>query len=271
MKIQFFTVKSLTTIITVLNKFDIGDKMKKYKWYIFLSTALIGMSTAIYVTQIMVFHKENDTFFYMLQDLSFVPINVLIVTFIIDKLLQKKEKESLINKLNMVIGLFFSEVGLSLISYFIKAHDYTIYNTKLHISPQWDNKHFSKIIKEMKRQDYLFHVDMSFLEEIKSFLLARRDILIQLMGNPNLLEHASFTDMLLAVFHLCDELGHRDAMHTLPSTDIEHLKTDMKRAYSQLLVEWLAYMNHLKKDYPYLFSISVRLNPFKEEQSIVVS
>lgn len=245
--------------------------MKKYRWYIFLTAVLVGMSAIVYITQIIIFHKENDTFFYMLQDLSFVPINVLIVTFIIDKLLQKKEKESLISKLNMVIGLFFSEVGLSLITSLLKAHNSESYANKLIISPQWNDKHFNKLIKKMKHSNYIFDFNHKYLDELKNFLLDKRNILIQLMGNPNLLEHASFTDMLLAVFHLCDELEHREMMNDLSLTDIDHLKKDIQRAYSQLLVEWLSYMNHLKKDYPYLFSISLRTNPFDREKSIVVS
>ena len=29
-----------------------------------------------------------------------------------------------------------------------------------------------------------------------------------------------------------------------------------------LIIEWLAYMKHLKESYPYLFSLAVRTNPF---------
>jgi hypothetical protein len=36
----------------------------------------------------------------------------------------------------------------------------------------------------------------------------------------------------------------------------------MKRAYSELLREWIAHMKHLKTAYPYLFSLAVRTNPF---------
>jgi len=39
----------------------------------------------------------------------------------------------------------------------------------------------------------------------------------------------------------------------------------------QLLVrEWLTHMEHLKHDYPYLFSLAVRTNPFDPNASIEV-
>jgi len=35
-------------------------------------------------------------------------------------------------------------------------------------------------------------------------------------------------------------------------------------------VQWLAYMKHLKKEYPYLFSLAVRTNPFDPDVSVAV-
>ena len=53
--------------------------------------------------------------------------------------------------------------------------------------------------------------------------------------------------------------------------DYDHLTGDMKRAFMKLLEEWLEYMKHLKKDYPYLFSLAVRTNPMDANAAVVVS
>ena len=37
----------------------------------------------------------------------------------------------------------------------------------------------------------------------------KRDFLLRLLENPNLLEHDSFANLLLAVFHLTEELAQR--------------------------------------------------------------
>jgi hypothetical protein len=34
--------------------------------------------------------------------------------------------------------------------------------------------------------------------------------------------------------------------------------------------EWLAYMEHLKDNYPYIYSLAIRMNPFKAEPSALV-
>ena len=37
-----------------------------------------------------------------------------------------------------------------------------------------------------------------------------------------------------------------------------------------LIAEWIAYMRHLKSDYPYLYSLAVRTNPFDPNASAEV-
>ncbi len=85
-----------------------------------------------------------------------------------------------------------------------------------------------------------------------------------------MLEHETFTELLRAVFHLKEELLNRGELKGLPGSDLEHLEGDVKRAYSLLVYEWIAYMEYLKINYPYLFSLSMRTNPFDREASAVV-
>ena len=91
------------------------------------------------------------------------------------------------------------------------------------------------------------------------------------MENPNLLEHESFTNLLWAVFHLTEELAYRRTVERLARADAAHIAGDIKRAYELLTLEWLAYMKRLQKDYPYLFSLAVRTNPFDPGASVEVA
>lgn len=93
---------------------------------------------------------------------------------------------------------------------------------------------------------------------------------LRLLENPNLLEHEIFTDMLWAVFHLSDEIMARENIADLPQTDKDHLAIDIERAIRAVLVQWVSHMEHLKSDYPYLFSLAVRKNPFNSKAIINV-
>ncbi len=242
--------------------------MKHLKWQIIFGLSLITLSALIYFIQIQIFKTPQNTFFYIFQDLAFVPISVLMVTLIIDQVLRMREKRALLKKMNMVIGAFFSEVGTDLLKLF--AHFDLHYETlrrNLIVSDKWSEQDFSQIKKQLKDFDYKLDSKKGDLEVLKSFLNGKRNFLLGLLENPNLLEHESFTDLLWAVFHLTEELNARADTRGLPDTDYKHLSGDIRRAYVILISEWLSYMRHLKVDYPYLFSLALRTNPFDPDAS----
>lgn len=109
------------------------------------------------------------------------------------------------------------------------------------------------------------------LEELRAFLIQKRPFLLGLLESPIILEHERFTDLLWAVTHLAEELEARATVKELPETDLEHIAGDIKRLYGRLAAEWIAYVAHLQLNYPYLFSLVVRMHPFQEHPSPVVT
>ena len=93
---------------------------------------------------------------------------------------------------------------------------------------------------------------------------------MRLLENPNLLEHDRFTDLLWAIFHLGEELSARESLEGLPESDMEHLAGDLARVHSQLATEWVAYAQHLKRDYPFLFSLVLRTHPLQDRPTAVI-
>lgn len=55
------------------------------------------------------------------MNLCFILINSLVVTLILERLIDYKAKQERREKLNMLIGLFFREVGYKLMYLIIKA------------------------------------------------------------------------------------------------------------------------------------------------------
>ncbi|HUN55581.1 MAG TPA: hypothetical protein VMU29_10540 [Smithella sp.] len=245
--------------------------MKENSWYIKIAMGLITLSLIFYAAQLFIFHDEHNTFFYMLQDLAFVPVNVLLVTLIIDRLLKKREKQSLLNKMNMVIGVFFNDTGSELIKIFGNCiPNIGEVNKELQITAKWNDRDFNRISQNFKIKPDQFMLNNRNLTDLKEFLEKKKDGLLNMLANPNLLEHDSFTNLLWAVFHVADELGHRSDFNNLPKTDADHLRGDIVRAYTLIISEWTLYMKHLKNAYPYLFSLAVRTNPFTPEVVITV-
>jgi hypothetical protein len=118
--------------------------------------------------------------------------------------------------------------------------------------------------------DYNVDIKKVDLEGLRTFLLGKREFMLLLLENPTLLEHEPFSGLLRAVFHLTEELEKREDVKQLPETDYAHLAGDIKRAYTLLVQRWLSYVRYLKDNYPYLFSLVMRTNPFDETASPLV-
>lgn len=245
--------------------------MDQYKWQIMLGVWLLAASVVLYSLQTLIFHRPHETFFLLFQDLAFVPIHVLLLTLIVDQLLSVREKRAKLNKLNMVIGAFFSEAGTELLKLFAGFdRNFDAIRNNLIITNEWTDQKFSSVIKQLNSYDYQIDHTKGDLQALKTFLGSKRGGLLRLLENPNLLEHETFSELLWAVFHLTDELIMREDVTRLTPPDGDHLAWDARRAYVVLIAEWLAYMKHLKNDYPYLFSLALRTNPFDPNAAVVV-
>lgn len=93
---------------------------------------------------------------------------------------------------------------------------------------------------------------------------------LEFLEKHNLIEHTSFTDLLRPVFHLTEELDNREDLSQLPDSDLNYLANDIHRVYGLLVTEWLSYMQYLKNNYPYLFSLAMRTNPFDQKSSAII-
>ncbi len=243
----------------------------KISWKLRFGVLLLCVSIFMYAVNYIVFHNiehlEESTLFY----LAYMPLEVIFITLILDQLMEMRDRRERLEKLNMVIGVFFSEVGTNLLRYFAKC-DRNIESicNDLVVSSKWTDKQFLEASKRLKKYDYSVDIKQMDIDSLKKFLVSKRSSMVQLMENPTLLEHETFTESLRAVFHLVEELDTRTSLQDLPDSDYAHLSGDMKRAYTQLISEWLDYMKYMKNRYPYLYSLAMRTNPFDKEASPIV-
>jgi hypothetical protein len=245
--------------------------MKHRRWQVLLASLLIFLSAILYLIHYAIFRDAHHIFIYLLGDIAFVPIEVLLVTVIIHQVLSAREKNARMQKLNMVIGAFFSEVGTKLLIYF-SDWDQKLDNIRndLIVRDNWSPREFSEVSKRLKTYEYTIDIRKADLNGLRTFLGAKLDFLVRLLENPTLLEHESFTDLLRAVFHLAEELEARASLARLPDADYKHLAGDIHRIYVLLVHQWLNYMEHLKDNFPYLFSLAMRTNPFDQEATPIL-
>ena len=246
--------------------------MKRYLTFIVLACGFIALSALLYFVHYAIFHDVHHIFIYMVGDLAFLPLEVFLVVIVIERVLARREKQAVMQKLNMVVGAFFSEVGNELLQRllgcFEKGDDISRHFA---VKQNWTREDFKKAMEFAKTIGAKPDCRDIDLNDLKKFLVQKRQFLLALLENPNLLEHEQFTDLLWATFHLTEELEARKSLTDCPEADIKHVAGDIQRVYSQLIVEWLSYVEHLKSKYPYLFSLVARTHPFQEQPSPVVT
>ena len=135
---------------------------------------------------------------------------------------------------------------------------------------KWTRKDFFAAKSKVESFKYSIVFDPNEMEQLRDFLKMNHNFLVRLLENPILLENQRFTDLLWAIFHLSEELIFRESLQALPESDIAHLKTDVRRAYSKIVSEWISYTEHLKSRYPFLFSLAARINPLNPKASPIV-
>jgi hypothetical protein len=232
--------------------------LRRFSFVIYLVIAFLALSGITYFIHYLIFHDIHHIFIYMVGDLAFLPLEVLLVVVIIERLLARREKQAKLEKLNMVVGAFFSELGNRLLQDLLKHFGNRLEISRhLNVSGSWTKNDFQEAA------DFAHHLRVEVdcrnidLGGLKAFLAQKREFLLTLLGNPSLLEHDRFTDLLWAVTHLDEEL--------------EHIAGDIQRLYDHLASEWLDYVQHLKSKYPFLFSLVLRTHPFQEHQSPIIT
>lgn len=204
--------------------------MKNIKHYLLISFILVLLSFMMFLLHYLVFGQLENTIYYSLMSLCFIPINTLAVTLVFDKLVERQAKRERLSKLNMLVGLFFSEIGFGLLKLIVAA-DSKIYSLNLDFS---DLK--TSDIK-LRNYEHNLNFDNINYSELKKLILESKNIISSLISNESVLEHETFADLLMALMHLRDEIIFVKHKEYLTEEDRVHMEGDLIRVYKALTIQ----------------------------------
>jgi len=228
--------------------------MKNLKNYILVSLFLVLLSLTMFFIHYLIFGQLENTEYYSIMNLCFIPINILAVTLVFEKLVERRARLERVSKLNMLVGLFFSDIGFTLLK-LIVAGDQKIQSLGL------DFTDLKSCETKLKSHDHQVIFEKVNYSELKELVIGARDILSSLISNESILEHETFADLLMSLMHLRDEIIFIKYTELTPD-DCAHLKGDLIRVYENLTFQWINYLSHLKQFYPYQYSGAIKFNPF---------
>ena len=150
----------------------------KINWRVYFGILLVAISALLYLVHYYEFGDLNHIELYGLGDLAFLPIEVLLVVLVVDWAISEQEKRSQITKLNMVIGIYFSEVGTALLKAF-SSFDPNVERIRdeLLVRGTWTTRDFAEASMRLKKHKYklVYEKDdpkaLQFLQNLRSFLI----------------------------------------------------------------------------------------------------
>jgi len=241
------------------------------KELITISVMLLSLAALLHFAHYLIFHDAHHVLIYLFGDIAFLPIEILVISVVVDRVLREREREAVRDKMNMVVGTFFSALGRPLLDRLPEMlADPDEVLPALAIAPDWDAERIRRARNETAELRLRIRPTADDFEDLRQLLHEQRDFLLRLLENPSLLERDEFTELLWAISHVQEELGARGDVHALPESDFHHLCGDVNRLYAHLVREWLDYMMHLNTRYPFLYSFASRTNPLRPDADVTV-
>lgn len=249
--------------------------MRVQRWQLQLAGLMLLLTAVFYIARWVLFPADalhNEMLRFLVGDIAFLFLQVLLVTVFIDRVARQREHEEMRQKLNMVVGAFFSEAGTSLLGK-VAVVDAQLTEVRDDLVPRmnWKPADYAKARAAFRTHQVSIDLSACDLEDLKRLLSEKKSYLLGLLGNQSLLEHERFTDLLWAITHVAEELEARPDLSALARPDAAHLAGDVKRAYLLLGDIWIEYLQHLQANYPYLFSLAVRTNPLDPAAQVAIT
>ena len=115
---------------------------KHLSWKAKFSILMVVLIIVIYGSNYLVLGDAEHIISYVWTHLGFIPVDILLVAFLLDEIIERKEKEAMLEKLDMLMSTFFSEVGNNLIKQLSTVNEHKANTENLKSIKTWDEEDF---------------------------------------------------------------------------------------------------------------------------------
>lgn len=163
--------------------------MSEKKNLIKTGVMLILLSVALHALHYFIFGDLKHIFVYLLGDIAFIPLEVFLVTLVIDQLLERRDKEKRLKKMHMLIGLYFQELGFNLLRHIVFADENRRdFQGVCAIGQDWKASDFRKLEKWLIERKLEVNPRKMDYDALYDMLSSQKLLMINLISNPTLLE-----------------------------------------------------------------------------------
>ena len=224
------------------------------------------LSIVLLIIHHWIFHENGYwASFLLLHEIALMPLEFVVVTLGLEQILELTHKRENQAKISMIESVFFSESGSDMLRYLFSCDadkDIEDIRSIMDVQRDWSAKQIRQARAAVKNITY--EVDSSKIDffGLHYHLSTRHSYFLKVIENPALSGHERFTELLLHIYHLWEELECRTDLYNLPPDDREYLCKAVNAVYKELAIEWMQNATDLLLHQPERLHHVIRTNPF---------
>lgn len=201
---------------------------------------LLCVSALLYAIHYLIFRDLHHLAIFGLHELAFVPLEVILVTLGLDQLVEKTHREEARSKVSIIETLYFNESGGTMLRYLTSFDpDAARLRELLQVTEDWHSSDFRQAIRQLKSYPFLLDLDRIDFFGLHYHLSQRHEYYRSMLENPALTQSEAFTEMIMKIYLLWEELDGRTNLYQLPEKDRSYLAELLHEIYRELTEYWL--------------------------------
>lgn len=201
---------------------------------------LLCASALLYAIHYLIFRDLHHLAIFGLHELAFVPLEVILVTLGLDQLVEKTHREEARSKVSIIETLYFNESGGTMLRYLTSFDpDAARLRELLQVTEVWHSSDFRQAIRQLKSYPFLLDLDRIDFFGLHYHLSQRHEYYRSMLENPALTQSEAFTEMIMKIYLLWEELDGRTNLYQLPEKDRSYLAELLHEIYRELTEYWL--------------------------------
>lgn len=226
---------------------------------------MIALSAVLYDLHYQIFQDFHHIAIFFLHDIAFLPLEVLLVSLGLDRLIERSKEEEGRSKLSIIESMFFKESGGEILRYLCQFDPNSQQlRDMLQVSEEWTQSDFINVQWQLRSYDFQIDVDQVDFFGLHDHLSKRHEYYLHILENPTLTQSNEFTELVMTIYLLWEELDGRTDLYNLDESERHTLGELLTEIYREGTSFWLDNAYNHSVHNPLRIRLLVAHNPFSD-------
>ena len=226
---------------------------------------LLLFSALMYVIHYLIFRDFHHIAIFFVHDVAFLPLEVILVSLGFDRLIEKTGQEEARSKLSIIETLFFDESGGELLRYLSRFDpNASQLRAIVQVTVDWTPVDYINAKRRLNAHSFRLDVEQIDFFGLHDHLNKRHEYYLHILENPALTQSHEFTELVMKLYLLWEELHQRTDLRHLNPGEQQMLAGLLSEIYQELTEYWIDNAHNHCVHNPYRVRRLIMDNPFTE-------